>query len=578
MFLAKIDRDYSNPLEKLQRDRQFPEVSLDFNMKTGYLIKRGFVRKNWKRRYFIAKNNAHNYCIEYYEDLEGKLKGIFECYGYKAEKFDGNDSGAFGQHGIKLVPYDSRRRVWMFRCATEEERGVWMHVFHTACCRASPPRLETNPLMVAAFARCHDMMLQHHHMRRPIGTLVGTEVDVLVDLCCSVARRKVLAPLLEAVPVGRVQHATTSFNDSVHGSMLATVTASWNNVTRRCKMEHAVLETLARSCLPRLMQERQKMLDAVWAVLGEQVSAALQDGVMDSLCGPLLAACGGAIEGYAAAEAALLKMMKTSLSSGKFASKELFDKMIIVTHKFVQWDSTGTGPLGYAQQSCWRMCLSESNQAAFAALFPDPARYSSYDFYCDLMDSIRDVAQRAVGAFASRSRERAFGGAGGGVVHASSPDRSRAGAKDSGHVDNNVYHTMKAVLEDVEGEFRQEVEAAFTLLLCRVLRDFVNECPEMRRMRKVLLEEQEAGGSARMASLESALRVACIDQSQCAEEGSGSSGGSGAAAATLEHFYSLPYLAEESLRLHIMQTLFGSVQEYALRSLFESRNSMMHIV
>lgn len=580
MVLAKVERDYSNPLEKMQRDRQFPDVSLDFNMKSGYLIKRGFLRKNWKQRYFIAKNNAHNYCIEYYDDLEGNLKGVFECYGYKAENFDEKESVDFGPHGIKLVPYDNQRRVWMFRCSNEEEKDAWLHVFHTACCRSCPPRLETNPLMEAAFARSHDTIRQRYHMRRPIGTLVGTEVDVLVDLCGGVVRRQVLAPLLQTIPSARVERETTSFNNAIHPLLLAAVTTSWNNATRRCKTEHAALESLVRDVLPRLLLERQKMLDAIWGMLGDEVTAALQDGVMDSLCGPLLGACGGAIESYAAAEAALLKMLKSSLTSGKFASREMFEKMILVTHKFVQWDSASTGPLGHAQQSCWRMCMSKNNKQSFGSLFPDPLRYSGYDFYCDMMDSIRDVAQRAIGAFASRSRERSYGGGVGVVggtspVSVSSPERGRGGAKESGQVENNVYHTMKAVLEDVESEFRQEVEAAFTLLLCTVLRDFVNDCPEMRRLRLELLKEQEAGLSERVIVLENALRTACIDANA---EKTGISGAGQKDPVTLQHFYSVSYLAEECLRLHITQTLFGSVQEYALRSLYETRNSMMHTV
>lgn len=40
---------------------------MDFELKTGYLTKKGAVVKNWKRRYFVV---FPNFSVEYYENEE----------------------------------------------------------------------------------------------------------------------------------------------------------------------------------------------------------------------------------------------------------------------------------------------------------------------------------------------------------------------------------------------------------------------------------------------------------------------------------------------------------------------------
>ena len=579
------DHYYSDPLEKLRKDRKFPDVSLDFNMKSGYLMKRGYLRKNWKQRYFIARNNAHNYCVEYYDDLEGRLKGTMECHGYKAEGFSPEETRTFGMYGIKLVPYDGHRRVWMIKCANEDEWGAWMHVFHTACYRSLPTRLEMNPLMVTAFSRCCEMLQRRYGLQRKMETLVGTEIDILVDLCEHILRKNILDPLLTTLPAGKHIKAREAFDKYIHPSVTADLTSSWQITIRDCKVRHASVEHTARNNLSALLRERSALLDSIWHTMQDEVIAALQDGVLTQVCEPLLARCGPAIEGYLSAEVGFVGQMNSCINTGKFASKELFDKMIAITHKFIQWDTSGTSVTGNAQSLCWKLNCSDllrvPGNPAYGSVLPNVADYSPYDFYCDVLDSIRDLGHRAVGSFAARARDRVFmdrAGWGTGTGRTFSSDRAGWGAgtgrtfssdrvvdmggmgrsASNGQVENNTYHMLKELLAEVESEFQQEMEVSFTILLVTVMWRFVDDCPRMTKLHTTLHTEGASPSNAagRMSRLESALHTAWLDdESRVRQEGN-----------CLSDFYSLSYLVEECLRAHITNTLY------------ETRNSMMHNV
>jgi hypothetical protein len=55
----------------------------DQKIKSGFLQKVGNSIKTWKKRHFIALNQAENYIIKYYdENDEVKEKGVVSCFGY----------------------------------------------------------------------------------------------------------------------------------------------------------------------------------------------------------------------------------------------------------------------------------------------------------------------------------------------------------------------------------------------------------------------------------------------------------------------------------------------------------------
>jgi hypothetical protein len=150
--LIAMLKEEAQPAE--EDDRLLPDAPIpDYELKSGLMTKRGDVVKNWKQRYFVALNKADNFVINYYEKEGGKLKGSVNCCGYRAEEFNEdevNDYGPNGKFGIKLVPYDDRRRTWAFSCETEEDKAEWMKIFNNACRKAEPP-INPDRLVAEAF-------------------------------------------------------------------------------------------------------------------------------------------------------------------------------------------------------------------------------------------------------------------------------------------------------------------------------------------------------------------------------------------------------------------------------------------
>uniref|UniRef100_A0A7S2SK87 PH domain-containing protein n=1 Tax=Rhizochromulina marina TaxID=1034831 RepID=A0A7S2SK87_9STRA len=108
----------------------------DWELKTGFLTKRGDGRKNWSKRWFVAKNAADGFIIEYYTDQTLKTKkGVISCAGYKAQKDD-----KMKKFGITLTPYDESRRVWYIHADSAEEQESWYSIFDNACMYGEPAK------------------------------------------------------------------------------------------------------------------------------------------------------------------------------------------------------------------------------------------------------------------------------------------------------------------------------------------------------------------------------------------------------------------------------------------------------
>ena len=54
--------------------------------------------------------------------VAGAKKGEVNCCGYRCEEFSKEDIEEHGTAGVKLVPHNDERRVWMFKCEDEKER------------------------------------------------------------------------------------------------------------------------------------------------------------------------------------------------------------------------------------------------------------------------------------------------------------------------------------------------------------------------------------------------------------------------------------------------------------------------
>jgi hypothetical protein len=90
----------------------------------------------WKKRFFVARNKADKFVIEYYASdkcLEKEKKGTINCSGYRAAKDNSKKP-----NGITLTPWDDERRAWHVACETKEEQDEWISVFENATWHAQP--------------------------------------------------------------------------------------------------------------------------------------------------------------------------------------------------------------------------------------------------------------------------------------------------------------------------------------------------------------------------------------------------------------------------------------------------------
>jgi len=125
------------------------------HLRSGWLMKEGGIRKNWKKRFFVAR---YNYVVDYYEKEEeankekGKTKGSMSLCGYHVVE-DPNDgiikrlTTLSEKMGVNMdeIPkpkeypklcfevHHYRRRCYFIKTETEEEFKDWVDTFKTVC-------------------------------------------------------------------------------------------------------------------------------------------------------------------------------------------------------------------------------------------------------------------------------------------------------------------------------------------------------------------------------------------------------------------------------------------------------------
>lgn len=142
---AVADDDSSNSGASTSLPIAATILSCDFR---GFLFKRGNVRRNWKRRFFVLKGDKVEYYGKEFSDtaLAPPLKGEFHLTGCRIEMVESTakDGGKTvlvtdgDQESIEvrgaLFPFNvvSPDRTWHFKAEGAELRDQWMHHFKVA--------------------------------------------------------------------------------------------------------------------------------------------------------------------------------------------------------------------------------------------------------------------------------------------------------------------------------------------------------------------------------------------------------------------------------------------------------------
>lgn len=124
-------------------------------MEKAYVTKLGEIKKNWKRRFFVATEEADNFVVYYFEreadaSNPAKAKGCIHPCGYivrsATPEVDGKD---IGDTALCLEPLD-RKRTWYLRFDSADERAAWKQVLQYTALHCQAP-LSSDPALAEAF-------------------------------------------------------------------------------------------------------------------------------------------------------------------------------------------------------------------------------------------------------------------------------------------------------------------------------------------------------------------------------------------------------------------------------------------
>jgi len=391
---ALIEKVKAEAQPEEEDERQLPDFPIpDYELKTGSLTKKGDVVKNWKARHFVALNKADNYRVDYYEKEGGKLKGSINFAGYSVADFDENETKELGQFGIKIVPSDTRRRVWYLKASSEEDKAEWVKVFKNACDNASAPQ-NPDEVLSAAFNGAY-RAVRWRYGYYGWYRINYTEAEQLGELVSNILYRELISDVIYNIPAGPARGSIVNMvQKSVDTTVMAAVGAAWNSGVQACTSLRSTLEGAAKSLLTPLFEQEVKLKQEIQKVTNSTVVPVLQD-LGSRICQPLMRICSNPITAaYVAGIRGFLQYMQTNVIP-ELTGDNLASQIRRVHMSVEYWWS---GPMENANKICWNLYCSDL--ADVASYFS--GGYSTYSLYSKVLNSIRDLMHRAIFAFETR--------------------------------------------------------------------------------------------------------------------------------------------------------------------------------
>jgi len=270
----------------------------------GFFEKRGAVRTNWKKRYFVAMNKADNFVV-YYFAAEGdkgdpkKAKGVMRLDGYKVKKVNGEDEKknlGCGDFGLKMTC--GRRRAWYVRFEDDEKRKEWKAVFKHASKKAKPPMNEDRVLrscFLVAYRR-----LRWHFSYWGWWYPSGTEEEQLAQLIVDECERECMGPVYREIndmsPTLR-RKVEAKVQEMLDKSIGAVVGSAWKAcLTTIAGMKDPVQKKIEEQIQPIIetqIEFKTKIKDAIMNTVTpilEKVANPVMEPVMTHLLDPIFEA------------------------------------------------------------------------------------------------------------------------------------------------------------------------------------------------------------------------------------------------------------------------------------------------
>lgn len=249
-------------------------------IKTGVLVKQGGSRKSWKSRFFIVRNLADNYVVEYYVDEAASNvdkavpRGRIHLCNMQVKRVkDAEDVVKYGAHCLKLKP-SGRRRTWYIRCPDAAAQKQWKATFKYCAKQADAP-LNKDECMRAAFE------LAYEETRSALGVWSWyrcdcTEEELLGQLIVDKCERDLMGEVYAKIPAGalywKLRGAVEKALDTTVGVVVA---AAWKVMAGTIEASKGTLKTTASAAIGDVITKQVEIQVAIKAGLMGAMAPAL---------------------------------------------------------------------------------------------------------------------------------------------------------------------------------------------------------------------------------------------------------------------------------------------------------------
>lgn len=255
-------------------------------LKSDFMIKLGAVRKNWKKRWFVAYNEADNFVIKYYAtQAMKKLKGEISLCGYEIRDFTDDEKK---KDGDGLVLMKGTAREWKIRCVpdTPEKKAEWREVLQGACNKASPPIGANDKVAGEAFMGAYNATRSAHEIECA-ENCTGSEEEALTDLVTG-AINSIIDGILEKIPDGPTKNMSTGIAKKFIATAVKTaVLGGWKGMTTAMAGTRPILETGIKSALGPIAEGKKTLCDKASEACSS-IFKPVMDKAVDSRLKPVL--------------------------------------------------------------------------------------------------------------------------------------------------------------------------------------------------------------------------------------------------------------------------------------------------
>jgi len=366
-------------------------------LKSGVLIKRGESVKNWKNRFFVARNADKNFQVEYYDgqDEKGKLKGIITPCGYRAYEFSEDDITEHGDKGIKLVPWSSRRRTWWIKCGDDNERKEWLSVLETACYKAHPPHDEDEVI-----AKAFSWALRATRWRFWYWgwyAEAGTEPERLGELLLDVLDRDIINEILNGIAESPAKAMTIDLvRKTIGTSVKAACSSAWVSSATAVRSVSDKIQSQVKDLIKPILEKQIEFKKMIVDKISGKINPFMTDKgstllkpVLNVIFKPIIQSFEKSVKGFHT-------HMAKYIADQEFTSAKFDNSLSRVDWQMDWW----SGPIHEAYYVVWKMYTSDMTELLSLLT----GGITPYTLYNMCMDRLKVILHRAVFTFGNLAK------------------------------------------------------------------------------------------------------------------------------------------------------------------------------